>query len=208
MAINRNLAVRVNWYEILAKNGINTEYNPKCFHAIIQRCRLKEGTSVTALVFRTGRVVMTGGAEQKQCQTAAMRICRRINQACYGDLKHETRLKPFAVYRFQIDNVACAFKCSHQLAIERLYENYCRRPQQFHLDSWKVQMTYRPTTFTGLRIKFEKKQHKKERVALMLFINGNVTLSGMKNVEESRLFAQEFHTHFLSKYDRSTHILT
>lgn len=206
MAINRNLAVRVNWYEILAKNGINTEYNPKRFHAIIQRCRLKDGASVTALVFRTGRIVMTGGTTQKQCQTAALRISRRINQACYGDLKHETRLKPFAVYRFQIDNVACAFKCSHQLAIEKMYEDYCHRPQQFHLDSWKAQMTYRPITFTGIRIKFEKKQVK-GRVALMLFINGNVTLSGLKNVEESRLFAQEFYKHFLSKYDRSSRII-
>ena len=49
-----NLAVRVNWYQLLAKHGINSEYHPQRFHAIIQRCKCRE-SSITASIFKSGR---------------------------------------------------------------------------------------------------------------------------------------------------------
>ena len=197
-----NLAVRVNWYHLLAKNGINSEYHPQRFHAIIQRCKSRE-SSITASIFKSGRVVLTGETSPDACRKAALRICRRINHAVYKDLT-ATRLKRFAVYHFNIQNVVCAFKCPHQLAIEKMYKDYCIRPQQFNLSGWKTKMVYRPTSFTALRVTY---RNSNKNIALMLFVNGHVTLSGLKNIEDSQIFVQEFYSRILSDYCRSSLLL-
>ena len=197
-----NIAVRVNWYQLLAKHGINTEYHPQRFHAIIQRWKYRE-YSITASIFKSGRVVLTGGTSPDACRKAAIRICRRINHAAYKDLK-TTRLKRFAVYYFKIQNVVCAFTCPHQLAIEKMYKDYCIRPQQFNLSGWKAKMVYRPTGFTALRVMY---RNDNQNIALMIFINGHVTLSGLKNLEDSRIFVQEFYSRILSDYCRSSLLL-
>ena len=152
---------------------------------------------------------MIGGTSPKQCRKAALRICKRINQACYGDvLNKATSLKPFAVYHFQINNVVCAFKSAHKLAIEQLYLDYCRRPREFNRDGWKVHMTYRPTSFTAVRIKFQRCETKKEKIALMIFINGNVTISGYKTEQASQFFAEYLCEVILSKYNRLSQLLS
>ena len=62
----------------------------------------------------------------------------------------------FACYRFKIENVVCAFKCTHQLAIEKLYEDYCKGPpQQFDFSGMQAKMIYRPTSFTALRLSYK-----------------------------------------------------
>ena len=192
-----NLAVRVNWYQLLTKHGINSEYHPERFHAIIQRCKSRE-SSITASIFKSGRVVLTGGTSPDTCRKAALRVCRRINHAVYKDLT-ATRLKRFAVYHFKIQNVVCAFKCPHQLAIEKMYDDYCRGSQRFNLAGKVAKMVYRPTSFAALRLMF---RNGNQKMALMIFINGHVTLSGLKNMEDSRLFAQEFYSRILSNYIR------
>lgn len=193
-----NLAVRVNWYQLLAKHGINSEYDPQRFHAIIQRCKCQDSSSITALIFKSGRVVLTGGRTPRECQKAAIRICHRINYSVYKDLT-TTRLRHFSVYRFKIENVVCAFKCPHRLSISKMYEDYCRSPNQFNFEEMKAKMIYRPTHFTALRLLY-KNSNRNLNIALMLFINGNVTLSGLKNLDDSRLFAQELYSRILSKY--------
>ena len=197
-----NLAVRVNWYQLLAKHGINSEYHPQRFHAIIQRCKCRE-SSITASIFKSRRLVLTGGTSPDACRKAAIRICRRINHATYKDLT-TTHLKRFAVYPFKIQNVVCAFRCPHQLAIEKMYNDYCIRPQQFNLSGWKTKMVYRPTSFTALRVTY---RNSNKNIALMLFVNGHVTLSGLKNIEDSQIFVQEFYSRILSDYCRSSLLL-
>ena len=192
-----NLAVRVNWYQLLSKHGTNTEYEPKRFHAIIQRCKWRD-SSITASIFKTGRVVLTGGTSPAGCRKGAIRVCRRINHAVYKDLT-KTRLRRFAVYRFKIQNVVCAFKCPHLLAIEKMYEDYCRWPHQFNLDGKKAKMIYRPTSFTALRLVYNKGN---QNIALMLFINGHITISGLKNSDDSHLFSEQLYNQILLNYIR------
>ena len=160
------------------------EYHPQRFHAIIQRCKCRE-SSITASIFKSGRPVLTGRTSPDACRKAAIRICRCINHATYKDLT-STRLKRFAVYQNKIQNVVCSLRCPHQLAIEKMYNDYCIRPQQFNLSGWKAKMVYRPTSFTSLRVMYNGGT---QNIALLIFINGHVTLSGLKNVEDSQLFA-------------------
>ena len=205
------LGVRVNWYSCLAKHGINSEYNPSRFHAIIQRCRLTDRrsgaeVSITANTFHSGRVVLTGATSADHCRHAALKICRRINHAVYWDMKEEKRLRRFAVYRLRIENVVCAYKLPHRLGLENLDADWQRQPQKpFNIEGWNAQrVIYRPTTFSGLRLIFEKKNAtgEKGKLALMLFISGNVTISGMKDGEELKAFAEELNSRLLSKYER------
>ena len=149
-----SIAVRVNWYQLLARHGICSEYQPQRFHAIIQRCKCRDA-SITASIFKSGCVVLTGGRSPDVCRKAALRICRRINHAVYRDLT-STRLKHFACYRFKIENVVCAFKCEHQLAIEKMHEDYYKEPpQQFDCAGMQAKMIYRPTSFTPLRLSYK-----------------------------------------------------
>ncbi|KAL3118069.1 hypothetical protein niasHT_004872 [Heterodera trifolii] len=82
----------------LARNGVCTEYAPHRFHAIIMRVRsgprqqssaanATTTTTTTALIFRSGRVVLTGigGVPPNQihahCAKQAKRVCRRVGAA-------------------------------------------------------------------------------------------------------------------------------
>ena len=193
-----NLAVRVNWYQLLAKHGINSEYHPQRFHAIIQRCKCRE-SSITASIFKSGRGIdwwNFGCWMSKSCFT-----CMSSHQPCSLQGFIENTTQTLRSLSLQIQNVVCAFKCPHQVAIEKMYEDYCRGPHQFNLSGKKAKMVYRPTSFAALRIMF---RNGNQNIALMIFINGHVTLSGLKNIDDSRIFAQEFYSRILSNYIRSS----
>ena len=80
-----------------------------------------------------------------------------------------------------------------------MYEDYYRWPHQFNLDGKKAKMIYRPTSFTALRLVYNKGN---QNIALMLFINGHITISGLKNSDDSHLFAQQLYTQILLNYIR------
>ncbi|KAL3091246.1 hypothetical protein niasHT_026505 [Heterodera trifolii] len=85
----------------LARNGVCTEYAPHRFHAIVMRMRsghrqqssaatataTTTTTTTTALIFRSGRVVLTGiggvppNQIHAQCAKQAKRVCRRVGAA-------------------------------------------------------------------------------------------------------------------------------
>ena len=157
-------------------------------------------------------MVLTGATSADHCRHAALKICRRINHAVYWDLKEDRRLRRFAVYRLTIQNVVCAYKLPYRLWLEKLNEDRHRQRQQsITIDGWKEErMIYRPTTFSGARLIFEKNDAagKKAKLALMLFISGNVTISGMKDGEEMKAFAQELNSRLLIKYERTTSVVT
>ena len=158
-------------------------------------------------------MVLTGATSADHCRHAALKICRRINHAVYWDLKEDRRLRRFAVYRLTIQNVVCAYKLPYRLGLEKLNEDLCRLQQQplITINGWKEErMIYRPTTFSGARLIFEKNEAagRKAKLALMLFISGNVTISGMKDGEELKAFAQELNSRLLIKYDRTTSVVT
>jgi TATA-box binding protein (TBP) (component of TFIID and TFIIIB) len=81
------------WYRHLSKKGINTEYCPKRYHAIIQRirthskcsvthcCNIEKPThrSITALIYQSGNVCLIGGHTDDECLEAAKKVIRRAN---------------------------------------------------------------------------------------------------------------------------------
>jgi len=89
-----NRSFTPNEYLTLARHGINIEYCPRRFHAIIMRLRSTQlGGSVTVLVFSSGRLVMTGIRQYlqstndndnnigPQLQLVIRRICLRLDRS-------------------------------------------------------------------------------------------------------------------------------
>lgn len=88
-----NRSFTPNEYLALARHGVNTEYCPRRFHAIIMRLRSTTmGGSVTVIVFSSGRLVMTGIRQHlqstnddnnisPQIQSVIGRICRRLDRS-------------------------------------------------------------------------------------------------------------------------------
>ncbi len=55
----------------LALSARNCEYNPKRFSAVVMRNREATSSKTTALIFRSGKIVITGSKSEELAHTAA-----------------------------------------------------------------------------------------------------------------------------------------
>ncbi len=67
----------------LALNAKNVEYRPKKFSAVVMRMR---NPRATALIFRTGKLVITGASSKESSYQAARRFARSV-QKLYPDVR-------------------------------------------------------------------------------------------------------------------------
>jgi transcription initiation factor TFIID TATA-box-binding protein len=56
----------------------NAEYNPRRFAAVIMR--MKDPQRTTALIFKTGKMVITGAKSEQQSEDAAKHYARAIEK--------------------------------------------------------------------------------------------------------------------------------
>lgn len=201
---------------MLAENGLNTEYCPRRFHAIIQRVRVNCRKSVTALIFKSGRVVLTGGTDERECQKGALRIRKRINFAVNNRLKYNAqrskrRFKPytFHVYRFKVENIVATLRLPYQLWIEKLASDYNTPKLEVNKQSGALNMKirYNPLKFTGIGLHFAKKNGSKKcdvnkRPRMLAFINGKLIITGFNCKLKAQKFSHELIEQVLSHYDR------
>lgn len=61
----------------IAWKGRNTEYNPNRFAAVVMRLREPK---TTALVFRSGKMVVTGAKSEEESNTASRKYARIIQK--------------------------------------------------------------------------------------------------------------------------------
>lgn len=207
-----------SWYQDLAKNGINTEYSPKKFHAIIQRIKIRTRPdneletsvpskkrsnlfrSLTALIFKSGRVVLTGGTTQEECKKAALRITRRIN--------FSVKQTNFSLNNFRITNFVGLIITPYRINIEELYLYLLNIKREYRIKK----IIYEPIRFTGLRIRFKKiaanqQAEKKEKVwnspACLIFINGKIIVTGFVLLNDMIFFCQRLCMNIISRYNRA-----
>lgn len=144
-----------NQFLCIAQRGINTEYRPRRFHAIVMRLRQQQQqqTTVAALIFRSGRVVLTGVPEPRLARAYARRVRRRI--------QHSLGLPLLNIERVRIVNVVGAHTMPHRMAVERM-----------SADSRLTQPVYDPTIFPALRFKFCS-------ATCLVYISGKVIVTGV-----------------------------
>lgn len=148
-----NLHCRLNLREI-ALSARNAEYNPKRFDAVIMKMR---SPKTTALIFSSGKVVVSGAKTEEFSRTASKKFAKIIKNMGY-------KVK---FGGFRIVNVVATADCGFDVSIENLNNVH----SMFSL--------YEPEAFSGLIYRLLS-----PKVTLMIFSSGKVNIVGAKTREE------------------------
>jgi transcription initiation factor TFIID TATA-box-binding protein len=149
-----NLGTRLDPKQI-AMRARNAEYNPKRFSAVVLRIREPK---TTALVFASGKMVVTG-AKSEDLAKLASRKYARIIQKC--GFKHVRFLD------FKIQNIVGSCGVRFAIRLEGLateHEDYS---------------TYEPEMFPGLIYRMVQ-----PKLVLLIFVSGKVVLTCAKSRED------------------------
>lgn len=135
----------------IAQRARNAEYNPKRFSAVIMRIR---DPKTTALIFQTGKVVVTGGKSEKMVRLAARKYARIIQKIGFPDVKFED---------FKIQNIVGSADVKFPIRLEGIVDD--------HADY----SSYEPEMFPGLVYRMVQ-----PKIVMLIFVSGKVVLTGAK----------------------------
>jgi len=148
-----NLNVRLD-LKTIALHARNAEYNPKRFAAVIMRVRQPK---TTALIFASGKMVVTGAKSEDDARLAARKYARIIQK-----LGFEAQFT-----EFKIQNMVGSCDVKFPIRLEGLAFSHG------HFSS------YEPELFPGLIYRMVK-----PKVVLLIFVSGKVVLTGAKFRED------------------------
>ncbi|XP_001603648.2 TATA-box-binding protein 2 [Nasonia vitripennis] len=132
----------------------NSEYNPARFTGLIMRIR---NPRVTALIFRSGKLVCTGARCEEDSFLAAKKFARIIQKIGF----------PVKFRDFKIQNIVATADLKFPIKLENLSHKH----GQFS--------SYEPELYPGLIYRMVL-----PRVVLLIFVNGKIVLTGAKNRQE------------------------
>ncbi|XP_015919231.1 uncharacterized protein [Parasteatoda tepidariorum] len=132
----------------------NAEYNPRRFHAVIMRIL---DPKTAALIFRTGKIVVTGAKSETAAHLAARKYARLIQK-----LGFDVRFKDY-----KIQNLVATCDVKFPIKIEDMFTCY----YQFS--------RYEPELFPGLIYRMVQ-----PRVVLLVFVSGKIVITGAKSTSE------------------------
>ena len=138
----------------IALHARNAEYNPKRFAAVIMRIK---DPKTTALIFASGKMVVTGAKSEKASRIASQRYAKIINKL--GFTANFTE--------FKIQNIVSSCDLRFCIKLEDLslaHSNYC---------------SYEPELFPGLIYRMVK-----PKIVLLIFVSGKIVLTGAKVRED------------------------
>ncbi|RYO94757.1 hypothetical protein DL766_000020 [Monosporascus sp. MC13-8B] len=138
----------------IAMHARNAEYNPRRFSAVIMR--IKE-PKTTALIFASGKVVVTGAKSESDSRLAARKFGRTLQK-----LGYEPKLTEYTVHNM-------TSKCDVQFPIhlERLASHH------------PGFSSYEPELFPGLIYKMIR-----PKMVILMFVSGKVVLTGAKRRQD------------------------
>ncbi|ORX48657.1 hypothetical protein BCR36DRAFT_584224 [Piromyces finnis] len=148
-----NLETRLD-LKTIALHARNAEYNPKRFAAVIMRIREPK---TTALIFASGKMVVTGAKSEEQSRLAARKYARIIQKLGF----------PARFSEFKIQNIVGSCDVKFPIRLEGLA---CAHG---HFSS------YEPELFPGLIYRMVK-----PKIVLLIFVSGKIVLTGAKIREE------------------------
>lgn len=132
----------------------NSEYNPSRFSGIVMRIREPH---TTALLFRSGKMVITGARNEADSRLAARKYARIIQKLGF----------PVKFLEFKVQNIVGTCDLRFPIRVENLNQMH----GQFS--------SYEPELFPGLIYRMVK-----PRVVLLIFVNGKVVMTGARTREE------------------------
>lgn len=151
-----NLAVKLD-LKMIALRARNAEYNPKRFAAVIMRIR---DPKTTALIFSSGKIVVTGAKSEDASRRASRKYCRIIQKLGYNDAKFS---------EFMVQNIVASCDVEFPVRLEGLahaHSNFC---------------SFEPEIFPGLIYRMMR-----PKIVLLIFVSGKVVLTGARKRTEIR----------------------
>ncbi|KAL9048579.1 MAG: hypothetical protein Q9162_007645 [Coniocarpon cinnabarinum] len=138
----------------IALHARNAEYNPKRFAAVIMRIR---DPKTTALIFASGKMVVTGAKSEDDSKLASRKYARIIQKLGFNAKFTD----------FKIQNIVGSTDIKFPIRLEGL----AARHANFS--------SYEPELFPGLIYRMMK-----PKIVLLIFVSGKIVLTGAKVREE------------------------
>ncbi|KAL3785568.1 hypothetical protein ACHAWO_009402 [Cyclotella atomus] len=154
MACTANLGVRLDLKQI-ALRCRNTEFNPRRFAAVIMRLREPRAT---ALLFASGRMVVTGCKNSHNCALAAKKFSFIVSKVGF---------QPSPLIDFKIQNVVGTVDVGFPIRLEGVVYAH------------PTFSSYEPELFPGLIYRLAQ-----PRVVFLIFVSGKVVITGAKTEEQ------------------------
>lgn len=148
-----NLDCRLD-LKTIALHARNAEYNPKRFAAVIMRIREPK---TTALIFASGKMVVTGAKSEDDSKLASRKYARIIQKLGF-DAKFTD---------FKIQNIVGSCDVKFPIRLEGLAFSH------------GTFSSYEPELFPGLIYRMVK-----PKIVLLIFVSGKIVLTGAKQREE------------------------
>ncbi|KAL2397084.1 TATA-box-binding protein, partial [Exophiala dermatitidis] len=148
-----NLDCRLD-LKTIALHARNAEYNPKRFAAVIMRIREPK---TTALIFASGKMVVTGAKSEDDSKLASRKYARIIQKLGFNAKFTD----------FKIQNIVGSCDIKFPIRLEGLASKH-------HPFS-----SYEPELFPGLIYRMIK-----PKIVLLIFVSGKIVLTGAKVREE------------------------
>lgn len=148
-----NLACRLD-LKTIALHARNAEYNPKRFAAVIMRIR---DPKTTALIFASGKMVVTGAKSEDDSRLASRKYARIIQKLGFNAKFTD----------FKIQNIVGSCDVKFPIRLEGLAFGH------------GTFSSYEPELFPGLIYRMVK-----PKIVLLIFVSGKIVLTGAKQREE------------------------
>eukprot|EP00510_Aplanochytrium_minuta_P002429 CAMPEP_0184022294 /NCGR_PEP_ID=MMETSP0954-20121128/10518_1 /TAXON_ID=627963 /ORGANISM="Aplanochytrium sp, Strain PBS07" /LENGTH=180 /DNA_ID=CAMNT_0026304637 /DNA_START=182 /DNA_END=721 /DNA_ORIENTATION=+ len=145
-----NIGMRLDLAKI-SNQTRNAEYNPRRFAAVIMRIREPK---TTALIFASGKVVVTGAKGEDQAKKAAIRFKGILDKLGF---KSEGKLE------FKVQNIVGSCDCKFPIRLEGLALAHGKFA------------SYEPELFPGLIYRLVH-----PKIVLLIFVSGKIVLTGAK----------------------------
>ncbi|CAD6622059.1 HN1_G0002230.mRNA.1.CDS.1 [Saccharomyces cerevisiae] len=138
----------------VALHARNAEYNPKRFAAVIMRIREPK---TTALIFASGKMVVTGAKSEDDSKLASRKYARIIQKIGFAAKFTD----------FKIQNIVGSCDVKFPIRLEGLAFSH------------GTFSSYEPELFPGLIYRMVK-----PKIVLLIFVSGKIVLTGAKQREE------------------------
>jgi len=148
-----NLDCRLD-LKTIALHARNAEYNPKRFAAVIMRIREPK---TTALIFASGKMVVTGAKSEDDSKLASRKYARIIQKLGFNAKFTD----------FKIQNIVGSCDVKFPIRLEGLAFTH------------GTFSSYEPELFPGLIYRMVR-----PKIVLLIFVSGKIVLTGAKQREE------------------------
>jgi len=167
-----NLGVTLD-LEKISQTARNAEYNPRRFAAVIMRIREPR---TTALIFRSGKMIITGAKTEADSKHAAKIYTTIIQKVGFAAQFRE----------YKVQNFTATCNVGFPIRLEGL------------LYAHASNATYEPELFPGLVYRMTD-----PKVVLLIFVSGKIVVTGARSEEILGLAFEKIYTH-LTEFRKKT----